>query len=314
MYDFSKTLVRASSIYSIMASDRQKTPMEMWNDACLELTKQKLAWEKLIKKHGPRGQQITDKIEKLEMLIPILEEDKNKPLPFSPGCKTFLNSLYAQEKYGKFSPSRERGNKYTHKGKAAEEAAIDLTSRLDKRLYIKHEGRLENEFLCGHPDIIVPDLETQEPVKIIDVKCPYDIESFFYVLGRDLIPQYYWQIQGYMALTGAKTGEVHFCLVNTPDEIIEEEKYRLAKRLNAVTFESPDFKIAEKELINNLTFDDMPLEDRRIKFIVERNDEDIQRIYDRVEMCRQYLTEIEKRHLGLEIDEKMTEILQNSED
>lgn len=299
MYDFSKALVRASSIAAIMGSDRTKTNMEIWQEACADKVKQELAYTKLIKKHGPRGEALLDKIEKLEMMLPLLEADKDKDEPLSKGCKSYLNSLYAFEKYHKWSASKDKGNKYTIKGKEVEEEAITMSSRLDRKLYIKHEGKLENEFICGHPDIIVCD-EEGVPVKIIDVKAPFDIETFFYVLGRPLLQQYYWQIQGYMALTGAKCGEVHFCLVNLPDYMLEEEKYRLAKRLNAVTNENAEYKEAEAELISNLTFDDMPLEDRRIKFTVERNDEDIQRVYSRVEKCRKYLFEIERLHMGLE--------------
>jgi hypothetical protein len=293
-----------------MGSDRKRTNMEMWQDACAELLKQQLAWEKLIKKHGPRGEQITDKIEKLEMMIPILEESKHIEEPLSVGAKTHLSSVYAFEKYHKWSASKDKGNKYTDKGKEAEEESITLISRLDKILYLKNDERMENNFLCGHPDVIVNDHEGI-PAKIIDVKTPWDAETFFSNVGKPLSFQYYWQMQGYMALTETNTAEVNFCLVNTPESILNDEKYRLFKRMNPATDDNPDYVAAELELINNLTFDDMPLADRRLKFTVHRNNEDIERAYRQVEKCRLHLIEIEKLHLNGGNIEELVPLLQN---
>jgi len=308
--DFRQTKVRCSSIYNIMTDGKQKTNMQLYLDACTDIVKKQASYDKLKNKTGTMGLKYIDDIEKLNAIIPILESQKDIDQPLSPGCKSYLNTLYAYEKYHKWSANKDKGNKYTDKGKEAEEMAIDMVSKLDGVVYYKHEGRLENSFLCGHPDVLHYE-EDGTISKVIDVKAPWDIETFFYNLGRPLVAQYYWQIQGYMALTDTNVGEVHFCLVNTPESILNDEKYRLFKKMNPVTELSPDYVKAEKELISNLTFDDMPLEDRRIKFVVQRNDDDIQKLYRKVEKCREWLFEIEKMHMDKEFSENALSLMQN---
>jgi hypothetical protein len=99
-----------------------------------------------------------------------------------------------------------------------------------------------------------------------------------------------------MALTGCDSSEVSYCLVNTPDVLLEGEKYALLRRFDVVSEEDPSFKKAYGELLNNMTFDDIPIERRRLKFIVERDEDAIQRIYKRIEKCREYLTRLQELH------------------
>jgi hypothetical protein len=161
--------------------------------------------------------------------------------------------------------------------------------------YIKNEERIVNGFLTGIPDVFVGE-SIYKAQYIIDVKSSWDIESYLINLGRPLYSNYWWQIQGYLAITGALVGEVAYCLVNTPQSLINNEVYRLKERMDVVTDEDPAFKIKEKELINNLMFDDIPENDRVLRFLVERDDEAIAKIYKKVEMCREYMIEIEQLH------------------
>jgi hypothetical protein len=135
-----------------------------------------------------------------------------------------------------------------------------------------------------------------ESESIIDIKSSWDIETFMDNLGKPLYAGYWWQIQGYLAITGAKIGEVAYCLVNTPPSILNHEKYKLMERLDAATELDSAYIKKEKELISNMTFDDIPEEDRVIRFLVERDDEAIEKVYRKVEKCREYLAEIEELH------------------
>lgn len=107
-------------------------------------------------------------------------------------------------------------------------------------------------------------------------------------------------MQGYMDLTDAKVAEVHFCLVNTPVRFMKDAVDAAMRSGNYATTESPEYKKAEAEIINNMIFDDIPKDERRIKFIVQRNDEDIETAHKRVEKCREYLSELEKLHLNFD--------------
>lgn len=240
------------------------------------------------------GQNMIAKIDTLNERLAELEHTKDEePLPQT--AKSYLKKYYAFLKYGKWSAALDKGNKYTNKGKLAEGDSIALLAELDKISLEKNEERLENEFLTGVPDILVRDNELRV-VYIYDAKTSWDVETFFDNLDKELNPLYWWQLQGYMALTGCNIGEVSYCLVNTPETLLEGEKYALLKRFDVVSEEDPSFKKAYNELMNNSTFDDMPIEARRLKFIVERDEEAIQKIYKRVEKCREYLQTLQELH------------------
>lgn len=294
--DFSNSKIRCSSIYCIMGGSDRQTNLQKWEEMCEELARQQLRKENMKKKDGPGYAKVTETITRLENCIRVFESVKNDPLPLSAGSKTFCTAWYADVKYGKWDPVKDIGNKYTSKGKSAEESSISLVSRLEKRLFLKNEITIENEFLKGTPDIIIGD-DPYNAEKILDVKSPWDSETFFSNLNDGLVKQYEYQMQGYMAISGAPVAEVHFCLVDIPDFMWEQERMRLFRRMEVVTEESAEFKAAEQQLWRNLTFGDMPIEERRIKFTVNRDEELIQKIYRQVEKCREYLPEIEKMHL-----------------
>lgn len=313
MTDFSKTLIHASSVYGIMVNDNGngKSPMEKYLALAKEIEERELEYSTYDEKKREQKNSIKYWNKTIEMKLQLeeLEKRKDDEPELSQGCKSFLLNVYAAEKYGKWGTFKDKGNKYTTKGKMAEEEAITLLSRLYKMVYVKNDVRIENEWVSGVPDIIVAS-SYEKADKIIDIKCPYDVETFFAVLGKELISQYKWQVLTYMWLTGADEGEVAYLLMNTPDYILNSEKRRLFDRMEAVTEEDAAYKEAERVLVNNLTFDDMPLEDRKISFHVERDEKLIGKIPKRVEKCREHLVEIERMHLTPSEVVKLEESLQ----
>jgi hypothetical protein len=310
--DWSKTLIHCSAISNIMGDNRKKSNMELWEEACAELIRKESQWEKLIKKSGPRGDQIQEAIKQLKLMLPVLELKRHFKSPLSEGCKTFLGGVYATEKYGKWSPSKDIGSRQTEKGTEVEDDSLTLVSRLEKKLLVKNEERVENDWFSGHPDAFEGD-NLQHATIIHDVKSPWDIETFFSYLGKDLPRPYYWQMQGYMDLTGATVAEVHFCLVNTPERFIKDTAGVLLRNKQFISDLSPDYLKAEAEIINNMTFDDMPLSDKRIKFTVKRNDDDIEKARLQVEKCREWLMKFERMHLFPEEEVEIEEMAEQEE-
>lgn len=313
--DFSKTRLHCSTIGYFMLPGRSKTPKQIYDETFQKMQECNAKYEALTDrlKGMKTGDNLLEKIAKLSKRIMELEPIKDHdPLPTT--AKSYLKKYYAFLKYGKWSASMDKGNKFVNKGKLAEEDSIDLISRLDKILLTKNEERLENEFLTGIPDIFLGE-NILKAEYVYDVKTSWDVETFFDQLDKELNPIYWWQMQGYLALTDCQQGEVSYCLVNTPATILEGEKYALLRRFDVISEEDPRFKEAEKELINNMTFDDIPMERRRLKFVVKRDDEAIERIYKRAKLCREYLQQIQELHLqGVFDAKKVEEILEESED
>ncbi len=217
----------------------------------------------------------------------IMTEPKAKGERLSETCKKHLTDVFVSAKYGRRT---DISNRYTIKGLQVEEDSITLYSRVKKNYFLKNEERLENKYISGTPDLYMGE-SIQNADIIIDIKSSWDIFTFFRNLSTDIKKQYYWQLQSYMALTGAKTSKLVYCLVDTPYALIEDEKRKLMWKMNAGTMDDPDYVKACAEIEKNLTYPDIPFEERYIEIDIERNDNDILRIYNRVEECREYMNQ-----------------------
>ena len=259
-----------------------------------------------------RGTVLTDKqseeLERLSSLPEPTEKQKetiakliakrDAPPELSDTTKTYLKEVYMFHKYGKETIGGSERSKYTIKGRSVEDESISMLSRVDNMDYSKNEHRFTNEYLTGEPDIIVNG-ESGLPYKIIDIKSSWDGASLLSNIGKPLNSLYYWQVHGYMALTNSKEAEVCYCLVNMPEEIINGEKNRIFRTMNPATEENADYKRVINKLVNNMTFDEIPITERVVRFKVERDEAVIEKIYSRVNECRNWLLEFEKIHLGL---------------
>lgn len=196
-------------------------------------------------------------------------------------AKSLCIETWISHKYG---IKKDLSNKYLEKGIVGEEDAITLLSKIDKTFYQNNKARMSNEFITGEWDIL-------KDGHIIDTKCSWDAFSFFkHIKETELDKKYYWQLQGYMALTDTKTAEVAYCLIDTPDHLIEKEITNLWYKLGQIDQESQQWQQVEYETRNNLTFSDkIDAKDRVIRFKIERNDEDIQKGYERVIQAREWI-------------------------
>ena len=214
----------------------------------------------------------------------IMTEPRNKSETLSETCKKHLTQLYVEHHYKR---TYDIENKYVIKGLLVEEDSLTLYSRLHGVAFIKNEQRFSNSFICGTPDI-TPD---QRDGIVTDIKSSWNIFTFFQTRAEKLNQSYYWQLQGYCALTGAKGATLAYCLINTPAVLINDEKRRLQWKMNVIDDSNAEFQQAEAELEFTMTYDDIPLAERVNEISIERNDADIERIYERVKLCRKYLNE-----------------------
>ena len=208
-----------------------------------------------------------------------MTKPKGKNDTLSESCKTHLVDLFVSAKYGR---NTDVVTRYTTKGLMVEEDSLTLYSRFKKEFYMKNELRLSNDFITGCPDIIIRDI-------VKDIKSSWDIYTFFRVHGKKLKQLYYWQMQGYMALTGAKYGVLAYCLIDTPDVLVQDEKRRLQYKMGVIDDQNKTFEAACEDLEKLMKYDDIPLHERVYEMPIERNDADIDRIYEQVKECRKYM-------------------------
>ena len=195
----------------------------------------------------------------------------------SAGPKTFLGQIFKEEFYQKTSQIQSR---YLDKGLMVEEEAIALYSKVCDKKFVKNDKRFDNDHITGEPDILSDDL--------IDIKCSWNHTTF--PLTTDTIPNkdYYWQLQGYMELTGKNLSKLVYCLVDTPDELVYTEIKKITAQLGMIDLPEE----LEQEIWDSHRLEGIDPKFRVKEFVVERNQKDIDAIYKRVGLARDYLNNL----------------------
>ena len=157
-------------------------------------------------------------------------KEKSKKGELSETAKTHCIDVFVSQKYNRFT---EISAKQCDKGNEVEEDSVTTISRITKKLWVKNEIELKNDFVRGTCDLHdgKPTLVSEDGInwtivgatEIRDAKSSWDAYSFFRAKYKELKKQYYWQILGYMWLSGARKGSVDYCLNNTPYHLVERE-------------------------------------------------------------------------------------------
>ncbi len=319
IFDFSKALIRCSTMYYIVAPGKTKTPKQQYEYHEQVLREEMIKYDAMNDRNKgmARGLAKAAKIAGLEYELNRLEDKKHiDPLPQT--AKSYLKSLYGVLKYGKQSSFKDKGNKYTNKGKQVQRAAIELISSLDGCSYQENDDRLSNGLITGIPDAFLGESIINADY-IPDVKGSWDWDTFAENLDKDLNPLYWWQIQGYLELTGAKEGDISYCLINMPPNMLADEIYglqsRMQKQMNVIDVTiTEEYKMAEARLIRNLTYDEMDSDERRLQFKINKDDAAILKVYEKIPKCRDYLMEIQEMHLTGVFTDKELPILDEIEE
>jgi hypothetical protein len=201
-------------------------------------------------------------------------------------AKTHLIQVYAREIWG---VEKDILTKQMSKGVIAEEEGINLLGLVDRKLYFKNDERKENEWISGHADI-------KEDDEVIDIKLAWDAFTFLANLDDNVKDEYFYQLQGYMVLWGLKRARIAYCLVDTPESIRNDEKYRLLRKMDVATEENPDFLRAWEKVERGMIFSHIPPEHRVICQEVLLDEEIIAKIPEKVERAREFLAELQEKH------------------
>jgi hypothetical protein len=200
---------------------------------------------------------------------------RSKSEVLSKTCKSYLQELAIEEMYG---IKKEFSSRYTDKGIEVERESIDLVQdNCDFGFMYKNEEHFENDYLTGTPDVNTDNI-------LLDVKSSYDATTFPWFEEEIPNKDYYYQLQGYMALCNKRKSVLAYCLVNTPFQIVEDEVRRAHWQEHLID-ESEELR-ADVEARHN--FDHIPPE-KRIKTFEVRYDKDVVKaIYERIKECRKY--------------------------
>jgi len=225
--------------------------------------------------------------------------------------KVHCADVYVSNAYNRFE---DHSNQFTEKGNLVEEDSVTIISLVTKSLLTKNEMQLENDYIRGTFDMFAgKTLETA--TKIIDAKSSYSVFTFQRAKIKKLTSLYYWQMQGYLWLTGCKHGSVDYCLNNTPYRIVEWELRK--ESYNHLNLDTPhwiELQIIANHTYDKVTFDkycelrgcysidsncdaviagfvEIPLSKRHFSFDVKSTETDIEAIKRQVTKARKFIKE-----------------------
>lgn len=301
MYDFNQHKFRCSSWGNLFSDPKGKTNIQRYNEAIEKVKKLQSEYDlmpKVTAKNEPSKAAANklDAIKKADLevgeLFPIKDQKE-----MSVTAKKHCLDIYSANQHNLHT---DKTNRALDKGTLCEEDSITLYSRVKKKLFRKNDERLYNDFIQGEPDLFTGEIITMAE-SIIDVKTSWDGITFHRNLAEDLKDIYFYQLQGYMWLTGAKFASVAYCLVDTPDGLIEQAKKSLWYKLGCPKDFTSEYELFEEccnELQKSMKYDHIPLSERIIEFDIEFDQTVINEGKDRISDARKYLVEIQKsRHV-----------------
>lgn len=274
-------LFRCSSLGYIMTEPLGKSNLEKYNDEVAKLAKLKAEYEGIANKETKTAANKLAAIAKSESEVARLELVKHEVV-LSETCKKHLADKYVSAVYGR---NKDLQNKYIKKGNAVEEDSITLYSRYKGEMYRKNTERRSNDFITGECDI------DANPTDVVDTKSSWDVFTFYRSKVEDLKKMYHWQGMGYIDLYKKQRAIIAYCLVNTPQVMIDDEKAKLWWKLGRPSDLDPNWIKAQKEIDRISLYDDIPLHERVNEVVIERSDADIEKMYQRINVCRKYMNE-----------------------
>lgn len=195
------------------------------------------------------------------------------------GAKTYCQNWLKEQLYRR---TKSFSNKYTEKGIECEQQGIDLYAEINGLgMVLKNTEWKQDEHIMGTADVVLLD-------HIADIKCPYDFSTF--PLFDTELPNsdYYWQMQGYMALYGKSSASINYCLIDAPDEIIDREARSAAYKAGMSEVDADLFD----EVYKRMTYSDVSNNLKYKRFDIARNDEHIEAIRVQVGLCREYINSL----------------------
>jgi len=270
--DFSTFKIACAEIYSLFSVPKGIKPR------ATEVKK----YERLIESDKKTDEDIKY-IREMEAKIATYHNDP----PLSAVTINSLIKQYGNKIYNKKVATKGDIVSFLKKGTDMEAEAVELLSKIDNSVYYLQEETVENDYLIGKCDIICP-------TKVIDTKISWNVNTFLKAKTTKLSPKYWYQMQGYMELYDVDEAEVVFLLLNTPPELIEREKVKLANRFMIGEIDRDKYEIDLENIESAFTYSNIPIKRRYFRYKVKREPSIFETVYKKVEKARTWMQAFEK--------------------
>ncbi len=230
------------------------------------------------------GRKLTEK--QVIRLGKIVEKKTAKPT-LSQTSISYLETIFNEEYHGR---KNEYSNKYTEKGILVEEKSLTLYTEFLKKYrglttpLIKNKERLTNDWATGEPDFL--------KVFVGDIKSSWSLDTFpqFEIELKNDANKH--QMKTYLWLTGKEKGRVVYCLIDTPEHLIIDEKYNAARKLGVIDLPLE----VEEEIEHKFKFRDLSIKEKVREFEVTLEESDIKLYKQQITLAREYLNQMVKNY------------------
>jgi len=208
----------------------------------------------------------------------IMTDPRSKSEPISETTKTYCKQWLTERVYDR---RIEVTSKQMEKGTTMEGVAIDFAANIVEpgALWFKNEDHFEDEFMRGTPDVLTD-------THVFDIKCPWSFATFPLFETELPTKDYFWQLQGYMALTGRQSASILYVLTDAPEHILLDE----ARKLSYQRGLGGNIDETIEDVRRQLTYPDVTDRLKFKRFDVQRDEEAIEKIRQRVSLCREYIS------------------------
>jgi hypothetical protein len=225
----------------------------------------------------------------LNVLMAKKERFNNPELSIA--AKKYMITRYSWDKYNRGTlPVSEKASCLV-KGNDLEADAIKMLSKRDRTKYIRGEDFVSNDFIFGKCDIYSPDRN-----KVVDIKVSWGIHSYLPMHITELPAKYWMQMQAYLELYGMEKGEVCWVLLNTPIFLLDRERAKFTEKYMTGEIEVEKFEENMERLELNYDYSKIPNSRKIITFTVDRERGFMEKVYKKVEKCREWMAEFDKLH------------------
>lgn len=262
---FKNIKIRCSDIHHIMTGTTSRGLTEKQTETLNELIQK---------------EKRTDK--QAELMNELIEK-RDAPPTLSKTTINYLKEVVLEMETGR---SQEIQTDAMYRGIVNEVEAIEMLNYITLSSYHKNKLRFENEYITGEPDIFI------EGRKLRDIKASQDIFTHPWYEKENPNPAYFYQMQGYMWLTGANVAYLDYILLDAPEWWLQRKLKNkhfdlIDKGLEGAAYDI-EYEKYELELRFNYTYQDLP-NNRRLKtFKIERSETTIQKIKEQIELIRQF--------------------------
>ncbi len=178
------------------------------------------------------------------------------------------------------------------KGTLVQTESIAMYGSVEGKFFTENHDNLQNEWFTGKPDLYLGD-DIYHATQVDDMKNSFLLSNFSDKTVEKVTPEQKCQLNVYFDLTGASGGYIVHSLVSLPPEMFKKECDKLLWKMTnngeIATEYAPEYLYEVERLKKKFIYDHIPPEERIFKLPVERDEELIQKMKDKVPVLRKWL-------------------------